>query len=70
MPDEEKCFLCSEQLKHIEFTVNSISTEMKEQRKEIQSLKQEMSTGKGAIRAVTWIGVILGAIYTWLKIVD
>ena len=43
---------------------------MKEQRKEIQSLKQEMSTGKGAIRAVIWIGVILGAIYTWLKIVD
>jgi hypothetical protein len=43
---------------------------MKEQRKEIQSLKQEMSTGKGAIRAVTWIGIILGAIYTWLKIVD
>ena len=43
------------QLKHIQSTVDSISTEVKENRKELQALKQEMSTGKGAIKAVAWI---------------
>ena len=56
------------QLKHIQSTVDSISTEVKENRKELQALKQEMSTGKGAIKAVAWIGLVLTIIWTTVRL--
>lgn len=56
------------QLKHIQSTVDSISTEVKENRKELQALKQEMSTGKGAIKAIAWIGLVLTIIWTTVRL--
>ena len=56
------------QLKHIQNTVDSISTEVKENRKELQALKQEMSTGKGAIKAIAWIGLVLTIIWTTVRL--
>jgi hypothetical protein len=33
-------------------------------------LKQEMATGKGAIRTAIFIGSVLGAIYTFFRLMD
>ena len=44
--------------------------EVKENRQDVIRLKQEMALGKGAIRTAIFIGSILGAIYTFFKLVD
>lgn len=51
-------------------TLDEIKSEVKENRQEVMKLKQEMATGKGAIRTVIFIGSVLGAIYTFFKLMD
>tara|TARA_R100001443_G_scaffold14829_3_gene24734 strand:- start:7134 stop:7328 length:195 start_codon:yes stop_codon:yes gene_type:complete len=51
-------------------TLDEIKSEVKENRSEVMKLKQEMATGKGAIRTAIFIGSILGAIYTFLRLMD
>ena len=51
-------------------TLDEIKSEVKENRQEVMKLKQEMATGKGAIRTAIVIGSILGAIYTFFKLMD
>jgi len=51
-------------------SLDEIKSEVKENRQEVMKLKQEMATGKGAIRTAIFIGSFLGAIYTYLKIID
>ena len=51
-------------------TLDEIKSEVKENRSEVMKLKQEMATGKGAIRTAIFIGSVLGAIYTFLKFLD
>jgi len=51
-------------------TLDEIKSEVKENRQEVMKLKQEMATGKGAIRTAIFIGSVLGAIYTFFKLLD
>ncbi len=51
-------------------TLDEIKSEVKENRQEVMKLKQEMATGKGAIRTAIFIGSVLGAIYTFFKLID
>ena len=51
-------------------TLDEIKSEVKENRSEVMKLKQEMATGKGAIRTAIFIGSILGAIYTFFRLMD
>lgn len=57
-----------QQVADIKKSLDEIKTEVKENRSAIQSLKQEMATGKGSIKAVMWIGATVGAIWTIMKI--
>jgi len=50
--------------------LDRIEIEVKENRSEVMKLKQEMATGKGAIRTAIFIGSVLGAIYTFFKLMD
>lgn len=59
----------SDDYKLLQLTLNEIKDEVKENRSEIIKLKQELATGKGAIRAVAFIGVIVTIIWTTLKII-
>ena len=56
------------QVSNLQKTLDEIKIEVKENRCAIQSLKQEMSTGKGSIKAVMWIGAVTAAIWTMMKI--
>ena len=51
-------------------TLDEIKSEVKENSQEVMKLKQEMATGKGAIRTAIFIGSILGAIYTFFRLMD
>ena len=51
-------------------SLDEIKSEVKENRQEVMKLKQEMATGKGAIRTAIFIGSVLGAIYTFFKLLD
>jgi len=57
-----------QQVADIKKSLDEIKTEVKENRSAIQSLKQEMATGKGSIKAVMWIGGAVGAVWTIMKI--
>ena len=58
------------QIKHLQKTLDEIKVEVKENRQDVIRLKQEMALGKGAVRTAIFIGSILGAIYTFFKLVD
>ncbi len=57
-----------QQVADIKKSLDEIKTEVKENRSAIQSLKQELATGKGSIKAIMWIGGLVGAIWTIMKI--
>jgi peptidoglycan hydrolase CwlO-like protein len=56
------------QVSNLQKTLDEIKIEVKENRSAIQSLKQELATGKGSIKAVMWIGGAVGALWTIMKI--
>lgn len=56
-------------LKAIHKTLEELKEEIKENRYEIVKLKQELSTGKGAIKAIAFVGVIVSIIWTTLNII-
>ena len=58
------------QVNNLQKTLDEIKIEVKENRQDVIRLKQEMALGKGAIRTAIFIGSILGAIYTFFKLVD
>ena len=58
------------QFNNLQKTLDKIKVEVKENRQDVIRLKQEMALGKGAIRTAIFIGSILGAIYTFFKLVD
>ena len=58
------------QVLNLQKTLDEIKVEVKENRQEVMKLKQEMATGKGAIRTAIFIGSVLGAIYTFFKLMD
>jgi|TARA_R100000093_G_C1916653_1_gene64490 hypothetical protein len=58
------------QIKHLQKTLDEIKVDVKENRQDVIKLKQEMALGKGAVRTAIFIGSILGAIYTFFKLMD
>ena len=49
-------------------TLDEIKCDVRANKEEVSLLKQETATGKGALRAVTWIGSVLIIIFTTLKL--
>jgi hypothetical protein len=49
--------------------LDRIEIEVKENRMEVVKLKQEMATGKGAIRSILFLGGIVTFIWTTIKII-
>tara|TARA_R110001606_G_scaffold107692_3_gene232577 strand:- start:2225 stop:2425 length:201 start_codon:yes stop_codon:yes gene_type:complete len=56
------------QVKQILDSLNDIKKDVRENKDEVTKLKVEMSTGKGALKAVAWIGSVLIIIFTTLKL--
>jgi hypothetical protein len=49
--------------------LDRIEVEVKENRMEVVKLKEEMATGKGAIRSILFLGGIVTFIWTTIKII-
>ena len=49
--------------------LDRIEIEVKENRMEVVKLKQEMATGKGAIRSILFLGGVVTFIWTTIKII-
>ena len=51
-------------------SLDDLKKDVRENKDEVTKLKVEMSTGKGALRAVAWIGSVLIIIFTTLKLIN
>lgn len=49
-------------------TLDEIKSDVRANKEEVSLLKQEMATGRGALKAVAWIGSLLIIIFTTLKL--
>ena len=58
------------QVKQILNSLDDLKKDVRENKDEVTKLKVEMSTGKGALRAVAWIGSILIIIFTTLRLIN
>ena len=56
------------QVKQILDSLSDLKKDVRENKDEVTKLKVEMSTGKGALKAVAWIGSVLIIIFTTLKL--
>ena len=66
---EKECLLRLEQkLDFVSKNVESNSKEMISIKKEVSELKTTVNMGKGAVKALIWIGSIITAIFTAFKI--
>jgi len=59
-----------QQIKNLQQTLNEIKIEVKENRQEVIKLKEEMATGKSAIRTTLFIGSVLSGIWVFLKLIS
>jgi len=59
-----------QQVKNLQDTLNEIKIEVKENRQEVIKLKEEMATGKSAIRTTLFIGSILSGIWVFIKLLN
>tara|TARA_R110000796_G_scaffold202540_1_gene318867 strand:+ start:226 stop:432 length:207 start_codon:yes stop_codon:yes gene_type:complete len=58
------------QVKQILDSLSDLKKDVRENKDEVTKLKVEMSTGKGALRAVAWIGSVLIIIFTTLRLIN
>lgn len=58
------------QVKQILDSLTDLKKDVRENKDEVTKLKVEMSTGKGALRAVAWIGSVLIIIFTTLRLIN
>tara|TARA_R110002051_G_scaffold19383_1_gene54152 strand:- start:641 stop:847 length:207 start_codon:yes stop_codon:yes gene_type:complete len=58
------------QVKQILDSLSDLKKDVRENKDEVTKLKVEMSTGKGALKAVAWIGSILIIIFTTLRLIN
>ena len=58
------------QVKQILNSLDDLKKDVRENKDEVTKLKVEMSTGKGALKAVAWIGSVLIIIFTTLKLIN
>jgi len=56
------------QYEQISKSLDEIKTDVRANNEEVSKLKQEMATGRGALKAVAWIGSIIIIIFTTLKL--
>lgn len=60
--------ICEERYKQLIYKIDQLAVETKFQRDEIIDLKANMNRGWGFVSAVGVIGVVIGIIYTVMKI--
>jgi len=58
------------QVKQILDSLTDLKKDVRENKDEVTKLKVEMSTGKGALKAVAWIGSVLIIIFTTLRLIN
>ena len=58
------------QVKQILNSLDDLKKDVRENKDEVTKLKVEMSTGKGALKAVAWIGSVLIIIFTTLRLIN
>lgn len=56
-------------LKHINEKLDHIHKDIDRNTKDINSLKEQVAMGKGGVKVVFWLGAIIGAIFTVIKII-
>tara|TARA_E500000318_G_C3517178_1_gene194857 strand:- start:273 stop:476 length:204 start_codon:yes stop_codon:yes gene_type:complete len=56
------------QYEQISKSLDEIKRDVRANNEEVSKLKQEMATGRGALKAVAWIGSIIIIIFTTLKL--
>ena len=54
------------QYQEITKSLDEIKKDVRENKQQVNALKEEMATGRGALKAVAWIGSILIIIFTTL----
>tara|TARA_R100001082_G_C4306732_1_gene134883 strand:+ start:442 stop:645 length:204 start_codon:yes stop_codon:yes gene_type:complete len=56
------------QYQEITKSLDEIKKDVRENKQQVNALKEEMATGRGALKAVAWIGSILIIIFTTLRL--
>ena len=56
-----------QQVTNLQKTLDEIKVEVKENRQEVIKLKEEMATGKSAIKTTLFIGSVLSGIWIFIK---
>jgi uncharacterized protein YukE len=57
-----------QQVTNLQKTLDEIKVEVKENRQEVIKLKEEMATGKSAIKTTLFIGSFLSGIWIFIKL--
>lgn len=57
-------------IRNLQLTLNEIKQDVKDNRQEVIKLKEEMATGKSAIRTTLFIGSVLSGIWVFLKLIS
>ena len=47
--------------------IDTLTEKVCENQKEINDLKEQVNMGRGAVKVVFWLGAMLGAIYTGIR---
>ena len=55
-------------LKHISQKIDHLHKDVETNHKDIIALKEQVAMGKGGLKVIFWLGAIVGAILTTLKI--
>ena len=55
-------------LKHINEKLDHIHKDVDQNTKDISKLKEQVAMGRGGIKVVFWLGAILGAAFTLMKL--
>jgi hypothetical protein len=55
-------------LKHINEKLDHIHKDIDQNTKDISKLKEQVAMGRGGIKVVFWLGAILGAAFTIMKL--
>ncbi len=55
-------------LKHINEKLDHIHKDIDRNTKDINSLKEQVAMGRGGVKVVFWLGAILGAAFTLMKL--
>lgn len=58
------------QIENVIRSLDEIKIEVKENRQELIKLKEEMATGKSAIRTTLFIGSVLSGIWVFVKLLS